>query len=64
MDKKADVSLSLKFIIGLIIAIMFIWLLLSVFDKFILFGKDKEDYQKVYFFRIDLFSVNLALALL
>ncbi len=53
MNKKAGVSISLKFIIGLVIAIMFIWLLLDVFDNFILFGKDKEDSSKVNFNKLN-----------
>ena len=53
MNKKADVGISLKFIIGLVIAIMFIIVLMNVSDKFILFGKNREDSQKVYFEKLN-----------
>lgn len=61
MNKKADVGISLKFIIGLVIAIMFIVVLLNVFDKFILFGKDREDSQKVYFDKLNAEIKNLGI---
>lgn len=49
MNKKAGISISLKFMIGLVIAIMVILVLLPISDKFILFGKEKEDPQQNFF---------------
>ena len=48
MNKKG-VSLLLKFIIGLVIAIIMIWLLLTIVDKFLLFGKEKTSSQQRFF---------------
>lgn len=53
MNKRAGVGILLKFIIGLIIAIGFIYLLLTVADKFLLFGKEKIDQQKVFFDKLN-----------
>jgi len=61
MNKKADVGISLKFIIGLVIAIMFIIVLMNVSDKFILFGKNREDSQKVYFEKLNSEIENLGI---
>jgi len=58
MDKKAGVSLSLKFVMGLVIAIMVIWVLLTVVDKYILFGEN-EDQQKIYFEKLNAEIKNL-----
>lgn len=49
MDKKAGISISLKFIIGLIIAIMAIWVLLTVVNKFIIWGTGKTNQQENFF---------------
>ena len=59
MDKKAGVSLLLKFIIGLVIAVMFISVLLTLTDKYILFGKDSKDQQKIYFEKLNAEIKNL-----
>ena len=49
MNKKADVSLSLKFIIGLIIALIAIWFLFSVANKLIILNYGKTDSQISFF---------------
>lgn len=53
MNKRAGVGILLKFIIGLVIAISFIYLLLTVADNFLLFGKGKIDQQVVFFDKLN-----------
>ena len=53
MNKKAGVSLSLKFVMGLVIAIMAIWVLLTVVNKFIIWGSGKTDSQMNFFNELD-----------
>lgn len=53
MNKKGEVGILLKFVIGLVIAIISIWFLIALVDKFILFGKEKPDSQKVFFEKLN-----------
>tara|TARA_Y100000034_G_scaffold136460_1_gene213056 strand:- start:1147 stop:1635 length:489 start_codon:yes stop_codon:yes gene_type:complete len=52
MNKKG-VSILLKFIIGLVIALIVIWALFTVVDKLIIFKEGKENSQEEFFLELN-----------